>query len=107
MGTDSIVEAQNVYQTLLIKFIAFDYSLVIIPPSGQFTILNFESRDHWESLSKSWANCDYLSPLAPRLYFVWSALTEFIAPAAIELSRRKFKNSNAAQPLARFIVSRK
>ena len=42
---DSLIEAQNVYQALLIRFIAF-IRAVILPPSGQFTILNFESRDH-------------------------------------------------------------
>ena len=47
MGRDSLIEAQNVYQTLLISslhFIAFYQKNYL--PSGQYTILNFESRDH-------------------------------------------------------------
>ena len=105
---DSLIEALNVYQTLLIKFAVISAQH---PPSVQVTILNFLNPWIIEGVRVNPGQIVIIYRCWPsvltRLYSTLIRTESLLLRPAIELSRRKFKNSNVAQPLARFIVSRK
>ena len=109
-GRVSLIEAQHVYQTHLIKFAL--YCILSQRPSlllanSQFWILNPGI------IERVWVNPGQIVIIYR--HWSWSLLyslllirtQSLLLRPAIELSRRKFKNSNVAQPLARFMESRK